>query len=466
MLLREAIRQIDAFRYLTEQLDLCSSPGRAWLMELPWRNTRAELGKEYDALEEALRLKRTDADGVNRVREKLREVLNIRGTVKRLQEGRIADDPELFELKKFALTVATLREWTRHWAVTVVPDLEPVVDLLDPEKTRVPHFYVYDAYSPELAALRKQLRQLKEQGEPEAVTAPLYFRAVALEDDIRAELCGRLTAYAALLQQAIDEVCRLDILLAKALQIEKLGLVRPSLTEDAEGITFFRGLFNPRLRDLLQARKKEFQPVEIELTAEATVITGANMAGKTVLLKTLALAQTMAQFGFFVPAAEAAIVLVEDVALCIGDEQDETTGLSSFAAEMCRIGGIWKNIRAGKRLLVLIDEPARTTNPSEGRAFVNAMVEFLTARKCRAVLTTHYGDIIAPCRKWRVRGFREDRTAAVGSVADLNDYIDYRLQRDDSGEVPREAIRIARMLGIDEGLLEAAGRFMTGGKQS
>lgn len=68
--------------------------------------------------------------------------------------------------------------------------------------------------------------------------------------------------------------------------------------------------------------------------------------------------------------------LVEQVLTSIGDDQDELNGLSSYAAEMLRVDEMIRQVRQRSKILVLIDELARTTNPVEGRAIVNGVVDF------------------------------------------------------------------------------------------
>ena len=228
----------------------------------------------------------------------------------------------------------------------------------------------------------------------------LYFRSVEIEDRIRERLSVELRKYHEALQQALDRMGWLDVVIAKAMQARDWGLTRPAITQDT---TSFRGLFNPELRISLEAAGKRFQPVNIRLTTGPTVITGANMSGKTVLLHSVELAQYMLQFGFYIAAERAEIALVDEVHCSIGDGQDQLSGLSSFAAEMMRMDELAKSVRAGRRVLALIDEPARTTNPVEGRAIVNGVLEFLADYEVPSLVTTHYNGIAAPCRKLKVK---------------------------------------------------------------
>lgn len=455
MIVREAIQQVKGFRYMTEQLNICSSLGRRSLYEMCWLNTEEEIGAELERVTEVVGIMAT-REGKSLVEKLsclLMQVRDIRGTVKHAGEHTVLDDLELFELKSFVLLAEEMRMLTVEWKCVKIPDVGRVVELLDPEGAKIPHFYIYDCYSAELAALRAELKLKKQQGGDEQETEQLYLRCVELEDVVREHLSEQLREEADALREALVQVGRLDILVAKAEQAVVLHLSCPRFGGDK---TMLKGLFNPQLDATLQEKGKRFQPVDIMLLPCATLITGANMAGKTVLLKSVALAQCLLQFGFYVPAAEAEMVLVDEIQTSIGDEQDELSGLSSFAAEMLRINEIVERVKAGKRVLVLIDELARTTNPLEGRAIVNGVVSFLTEYGAMSLVTTHYSGIVAPCRKLRVRGFVEEKIQGQVTWKNINDFIDYSLEEDQGGEVPHEALRIAALLGVDKMLLERA----------
>lgn len=231
-------------------------------------------------------------------------------------------------------------------------------------------------------------------------------------------------------------------------------------TGNTETVTRYKNIFNPQVKEVLRQEGKKFQAIDIDIAPGACLITGANMAGKSVILKTVALAQTLFQFGFYVPAEHAEIALVDEVLLCMGDEQSELSGLSSYASEMLRINTIVQDVKAGKNALILIDELARTTNPTEGKAIVNAMLDFLTDKGARSLITSHYSGIKAGCRKMRVKGFIKDKINGQLTINNINEFIDYSLIEDTQNSVPQEAMRIARILGVDEELLDKAENYL------
>ena len=455
MQVREAIKQISGFRYLIDRLELRSGVGRERILHQPWMECSETIEKELEKTEQIIRVAATNPPLTCKFRKALERVKNIRGTIKRLSENTVLDDLELFEIKNFASAVVEIRAFTEYCPVVELPDLTAVFVLLDPENTGISHFYIYDVYSPDLAALRKEIRLKKSAGEEE-VTEALYFKSVEIEDRVRGELTVKLQGYKESLSKALEGVAHLDVLQAKALLAVQLDLCRPEVcVEGGEVYTAYEGLFHPEIKDNLQRNGKD-----IVIRPEVTLITGANMAGKTVLLKSVALAQCLCQFGFYVPAKCARVASVAEVAISSGDGQDELSGLSSFAAEMLCVDRIIREVKAGRKILVLIDELARTTNPAEGRALVCGVVELLAGAGVPVLITTHYSGIEGRCRRLRVRGFREEKIEGALTLANVTSFIDYSLVEEEREEVPREAIRIAEILGVDGELLEKARRVM------
>lgn len=463
MYLREAIAKIAGFRYMIDHLEIHSGLGRSSLLDRVWLEDAKQIKAELERVEKMVRVVRDSRNQVvlERLKVKLSQVKDIRGTVKRLKEPVVLDDLELFELKNLAFVAEDIREIIKDYPVVDIPCLGNLVDLLDPEQNRIPHFYIYDSYSEKLSALRAEIKQKKREGREEREIENLYFQSLEEEDRVRAELTLQIRMLREEIAETLRAVAYLDILLAKAIQVENMGLVLPEVKDGKKNERLsFQKLFHPQLKEILLQEGRKFQPVDVGLERGVTLLTGANMAGKSVLLKSIALAQGLAQFGFYVPAERAEIVPVSDILTCMGDGQDELSGLSSFAAEMLCVNEILLRVKRGEKVLVLIDELARTTNPTEGRAIVNGVIEFLAAYQIRALVTTHYGGIIAPCRKLRVRGFREEKIQGKLTLQNITDYIDYSLLEDASGEVSQEAIRIAEIIGVSRELTDNAKKFL------
>lgn len=434
--LRDLTDAVPALGWVCQRLELLSGPGRRVLHALPWLTDAGQINASLDRVEQLMGRDATEMGHV------LMQVRDIAGTIDRLGRGQVMDDIELFELKSLALLAGRMDRALRGQGIQAfpLPDLEPAVELLDPEGTRMPHFYIYDAYDP-------RLRPLRRSADPESV----YDRIADLEDAVRTRLSKRLRPLAPKLEEALDTLARIDVALAQARLAAELKLTRPAIGSE----TSYRGLFHPVVSQALESQGGRYQKVDVEATRGCTVITGANMAGKSLTLKTLGLAQTLAQLGMHVPAEQARVALVERILVSMGDDQDERQGLSSFAAEMLRIDSILRTCES-EPSLVLVDEPARTTNPDEGAALVDALCARLQASPSRCVVTTHYGGLGAPCRRLRVRGFTQPVLEGTLTPRDVGRCMDYTLVADDGAQPPREALRIARLLGVDADLLDHA----------
>lgn len=466
-MLKDVLDKVSGLRFVIDRTPILSAVGRRYLYASDWQTDPAVLDSLYAEMDRmAAFVGGGDADAVADFDHLVSQTRDIENTVDGLMGGMILGDIEFFEIKAFALVAERLRSILEREHLADMPSLAKVVDILDPERTRVSAFHIYDLYSQELAEVRAQLKKVSAQpfslnvdgttatpvsGGSTDEAAALYQRSLALEDAVRKDLAFQLRPLAHSIRTALRTVAHVDIIQAKVRLAGNMGFVKPVITDNS---TCYRALFNPQVADVLAASGKKYQPVDISFGAAPTLISGINMGGKTVFLKTVALAQHLCQFGFFVPAAEASIALVDRVMTVFDDNQSELSGLSSFAGEMRQIDAIIRAIRHGGNLLVLVDELARTTNPVEGRAIVEAMLHILEEHNVRAFVSSHYDNIISPARRLRVKGLRDDIRQSELDVDHLDRYIDYSLVPDTDTAAPHEALRIAALIGIDPDFID------------
>lgn len=457
--LRNILDKISAMRFIFDDLELCSGIARKNLLSQDFMYDTESITKEIKNVSGFYEIVKSSkyASEIEKIQIKLKHILDISGTLKNLSENLILDDIQLFEIKKLALTSDSIRILIDEIGFNKVniPDLESVIKILDPDNQRIPHFYIYPSYNSELSELRKTLDSIDDDTSEEYMD--IQNRCTDLEDKVRAEIAKQLLPYSSDLKTALQNIAYIDIILAKALQAVRFGFCKPVITEQE---TQYKSLFNPLIKHNLESQNKKYQNIDITLHSAPCLITGANMSGKTVVLKTVALAQFMLQFGFFIPATEAKINPVEEILLSIGDDQSEINGLSSFAAEMLEVNSIIKSAKSGRNILALIDELARTTNPEEGLALVNATIDILSDTNTRSLITTHYNNAGNSCRKLKVKGLITEKITTGITIKNINDYMDYSLIENDDNNVPMEAIRIASVLGVDKTLLEKADEYV------
>ncbi|MBR4135926.1 MAG: DNA mismatch repair protein MutS [Bacteroidales bacterium] len=451
MLFKNVISENSSMHYVYDQLQVTSGLGRSCLLNMPFVTDVEALSQELDLVQTMLGLLHREGtqDFFRNIHEQLCQLNDIRPTVALMNGDTVFDDIQLFEIKKTAIIARQVSGLLRGISCDVFPmeEMSELIDILDPEHTGIPHFYVYSAYSEKLKALRDQMRSAEDADERER----LRFQAEGEEDAVRADLTRQVGRFQEALSHNLDTLAHLDVIVAKAMLALQWSACHPTVTDSMD----FRQLRNPQVDEVLREQGKQFQPIDIAFGRETILVTGANMAGKSVLLKTLSMAQYLLQFGFFIPAERAEMMVVDEVICSMGDSQSELSGLSSFAVEILTIDRIIKTAKRGVRVLALVDELARTTNPEEGKRLVSAFVRMAQQLSITAIVTTHYSGIHADCRRLRVRGLQLEGQPAV-TARNIGNYMDYSLVETTDDEVPKEALTIAELLEVDADFLQMA----------
>ena len=194
-------------------------------------------------------------------------------------------------------------------------------------------------------------------------------------------------------------------------------------------------------------------PIDVELLSgqSALVISGGNAGGKTVCLKTLGLIALMAQAGLPVPVAEGSTLpLWDKIFVFIGDEQSLEDHVSTFTGQIHRLAQAWEEV--DERSLVLLDEFGTGTDPSQGAALAQALVDALLEKGADVAAATHF-----PALKLYALTRPDIRSATVLFDPDSRRPL-YRLGYDQAGA--SQALDVAREYGLPDAVLKRAEKFM------
>jgi len=202
---------------------------------------------------------------------------------------------------------------------------------------------------------------------------------------ILAQLSALVGKYSDPILLTCDALGELDFINARARLSVEWDAIEPAL--NTQGKIRLRKARHPLL-------KPPVVPIDVELGNRFRIllITGPNTGGKTVTLKTVGLLTLMMQSGLHVPADTGTeMAIFQNIFADIGDEQSIEQSLSTFSGHMTNIAATLPH--CDEHTLVLLDELGAGTDPAEGAALAQAILDYLLARHARVMATTHYGEL-------------------------------------------------------------------------
>ena len=373
-------------------------------------------------------------DAVMDLRHVLSALKDLSGTFSNCEEG-VLSEVELFELTAFCLRMRSLipkfEQLHCFSGLTEIrfSSVEAALKILDPSAGGRLSFYIEDTRSPELLWARTEKREaeklLRQPGAEKPALTARRMKAVKAEVGalaaIRAEMslelrelrwfygkridnpnthgtgCTLSSAIAANLAKGFtmgEAVARAKEYLSGALaamrhvlRSERRRMLSFSLGGDTLRLS---GAVNPRIADALERRGRTFTPISAELPRGVTVLTGANMGGKSVAIHTVALNLALTLMGCFPFAEQAEVPLFDHVELINRDFSSAEGGLSSFGGEIIRLNDAVERLAQGGLSFIAMDEFARGTNAKEGAAIARGVVRYLAGKNAVTLLATHY----------------------------------------------------------------------------
>ncbi|MCI8348437.1 MAG: hypothetical protein HFE74_03245 [Firmicutes bacterium] len=363
----------------------------------------------------------------------------------------------------------TREELRRKHGVMLTPKFDIVVAKSHPDFEKIQGLDELEIVDQDYMSVTMQLKPTEKiynyVSEVEKINSEIEIE----EERIREELSRKISKKSEVILHNCDKMGALDLALAKAIYSIKHDLTKPEIVD--EHIVEFEDGRNLQVEDIIKSKGKEYCPISLSLKDGVTLITGANMGGKTISLKLAGQIPILAQYGFFVPAKYARVGLSSYMQILIGDSQSVERGLSSFGSEMEELKEILDH--GQENSLILIDEIASGTNPTEGTALTKSLVDYLIEKPYISLITTHFESVTERegVINMQVRGLADcnftllNREIQHANRRDriniISKYMDYRLCRvDNEAQVPKDALSIAAMLGIDKAIIDGAKKYI------
>ena len=272
-----------------------------------------------------------------------------------------------------------------------------------------------------------------------------------LERGILGEIRAAVKEAAPELQKVARAVAVIDVISSFAAAATELRYCRPEVTE-RRGIRVAGG----RHPVVEHNTGTPFVPNDSEVDGDSRlqIITGPNMAGKSVYLRQVALVTLLAQTGSYVPADGATLGVVDRIFTRVGAEDRLASGESTFMVEMTEAASILNG--ATERSLVILDEVGRGTSTYDGMSLAWAMAEYLHDDvQSLTLFATHYHELtrleelLPGCRNYKA------------SVEDVGGEIVFLHRIEAGAESSSYGVHVARLAGLPRQVTDRADEILT-----
>ncbi len=270
-----------------------------------------------------------------------------------------------------------------------------------------------------------------------------------LEVELFAQVRAKVIAETRKLQTTARAIATLDALEALAETASRHNYTAPTL-QDGDEIEIKNG----RHAVVEAMIGSAFIPNDIVMnnsTDRLLILTGANMGGKSTILRQVALIQILAQIGSYVPATSARLPVIDRIWTRVGASDDLASGRSTFMVEITETAAILHN--AGPRSLILLDEIGRGTSTFDGLSIAWAVAEYLhnsPEHSAKTLFATHYHELTELAENLPgAKNYQLTATERDGDVVFL-----HKMQR---GKASKSyGIAVAKLAGLPVAVIERA----------
>jgi DNA mismatch repair protein MutS len=277
-------------------------------------------------------------------------------------------------------------------------------------------------------------------------------KLLEIEKELFEDLRKKVALESERVRRTSSLIAEVDVLCSLSEAAEKYSYARPQLT--ASGVIELKNNRHPVVERVDLGER--FVPNDIRMDTDENqflIITGPNMAGKSTLIRQVALSVIMAQMGSFVPATRATVGITDRIFTRVGASDNLAKGHSTFMVEMVETAYILRH--ATGRSLVILDEIGRGTSTFDGMSIAWAVAEYLHDRGAMTLFATHYHELAGlAVSKRRTKNYNI-------YVKDNGDRIVFLRKLIPGAASHSYGIQVAKLAGVPEAVIRNAQKVLS-----
>lgn len=452
---------LNAFNYVLEKLDIKTPFLKEHINNIEGFNDSKKLEEEFFKIQKAINYIDDKKEDVDKIVNILSRFKQIRGIINALKIPRTLDDTEIYELKRFLILFEELISLLDSDYVDIPREnIQNILRILDPDSKRNITFSIYDLNDKKLLLIRENKRRIEKQILSSNDVLALEKREEVVKREqkrirkLLISITNDLKKYAYDFKSYTHYIRDLDFIISKAKLAVELKLTKPEFSNDMTLI--IEDGFHIMLKDILKKDGLEYKKISVELKKGVLYLTGANMGGKSLGLEMIIQNQLLFQYGFYVAAKSFKTTKFDYIAELASDNSNLESGLSSFGSEIIWLNEVFKEPK-DKKGLILLDELCRGTNPLEAIKLIRGIKRYIQSLNVISIISTHYDGVTSGETYYEVIGLKNfDFNKGRKDIVQLQKNMDYRwIKTTDKDKVPKEAILIAKWLGLKDEIIEA-----------
>ncbi len=438
-------KEICGFNYFLNKVEARSQYGKLALKNLAPLDNEEMILVEQEMLLKTINYENDRKDKVSAI---LSNMKNISLILKRIKAKQCVEIVDLFEVKVQALQTQEIINTIDNNLLTL-NNVDDIISVLDPHNEKKYSFHLYEVYDDKLHDILYRKREIEQayfrSGDENKQAIIAKRQAIVNEEIVQTEkvilmLVTKLSCFVDQMISNVEILTNLDMLIAKSRVYSNYGYC---VVEFGEEISVSEAVL-PLVKDYVS----NYQSLSIDLLKGSTLITGANMGGKSTILKNLVFQTYLYNYGFLPIAKRFSTKYINNIVYIVSME-DTSHGLSRFGNEISLLNEAIANLN--DNTLFVADEFASSTNPHEGYLFMKSLINYCNSQSAFSIFTTHYDNLSNECPTYVVAGIDEK---LLDSGLALNELMDYTIKLTTNIEIPRQALLVAKYMNIDSTFLK------------